>query len=155
MASTWDSSGLGLQDSTRVWVTRLDVARFRELPGTEGVTSFAWSPDSTAVAFIADGSIQRVDLSGSSPKRLGDAPAGGSGTAWGPDGWILLGATAGSGPSPLRRVIGSGGTVEPGTTLDTRREENSHCYPVFLPDGPFMYWALSSASEEQSLRYCA
>src|SRR5262249_60643579 len=54
--------------------------------------------------------------------------------------------------SPLFRIPDSGGTVSPVTKLDTSRHENSHRWPVLLPDGRhFLYYARSRQKEDRAI----
>ena len=62
---------------------------------------------------------------------------------WNKDNVIVFGARANGGG--LRRVSGSGGTAIDITAVDPKRQETSHSFPQFLPDGKhFLYTRLSS-----------
>jgi dipeptidyl aminopeptidase/acylaminoacyl peptidase len=50
----------------------------------------------------------------------------------------------------LMRVSADGGAVEPATRLDVARGENSHRWPVFLPDGVhFLYFVRSTLDDRR------
>jgi len=117
--------------SPQLWVRPLDSTVARELPGTEGAQFPFWSPDSRSVGFFANGKLQRLDLSGGPAVTLADAPNGRGGT------WSTLGIIAftPSAASNLLQVPATGGSVTALTTRDPARGENTHRWPVFLPDG--------------------
>src|SRR5262249_21744786 len=116
---------------TQLWVRSLDSESAQPLTGTDGAIQPFWSPDSRTVGFFADGKIKRIEASGGGLQVLADAPVP-RGGSWNKDGVIIFAPTAASG---LSRVSASGGTVEQLTTLDTSKNEDSHRWPCFLPDG--------------------
>ena len=115
----------------KLWVRPLDSTVARELPGTEGAQFPFWSPDCRSVGFFANGKLQRIDLAGSPPVTLADAPNG-RGAAWNSQGIIVFTPSA---ASSLLQVAATGGSVAALTTLDPARGENTHRWPLFLPDG--------------------
>jgi len=115
----------------KLWVRPLDSTVARELPGTEGAQFPFWSPDCRSIGFFANGKLQRIDLAGSPPVTLADAPNG-RGAAWNSQGIIVFTPSA---ASSLLQVAATGGSVTALTTLDPARGENTHRWPLFLPDG--------------------
>jgi eukaryotic-like serine/threonine-protein kinase len=116
---------------TQLWVRSLDSESAQPLAGTDGATQPFWSPDSRTIGFFADGKLKRMEASGGGLQVLADAPVSRGGT-WNKDGVILFAPTAASG---LSKVSAAGGTVEQATALDTNKNEDSHRWPCFLPDG--------------------
>ena len=54
--------------------------------------------------------------------------------------------------SGLLRVSQNGGSVEPATLLDVPQGENSHRWPVFLPDGiHFLYYVRAYGEERRGV----
>ena len=120
--------------STRIWIRGFDSLEARALPGSEGVNTFFWSPDSRSVAFVSDGKLKRMEISGGPPQNLCNGPSAGLGGAWNAEGVILFGGTGG----PIMRVSAAGGDAEPVTALAS--DDVMHIYPVFLSDGHhFLY----------------
>jgi eukaryotic-like serine/threonine-protein kinase len=117
--------------SPRLWVRSLDSTVARELPGTEGAQFPFWSPDSRSLGFFANAKLQRLELAGGPTVTLADAPNG-RGGAWSSQGIILFTPSA---ASSLLQVAATGGPVTALTTLDRARGENTHRWPLFLPDG--------------------
>ncbi len=139
---TSDSSGRRVLN-----VRSLDENISRRLEGTEGAIHPFWSPDSRTIGFFDQYKLKRVDASGGTPVTLCNVsnPRGG---AWTPEGTIIFAPGA---SLPLSSVAASGGTVSSQTNLDSARRENSHRWPVMLPDGKhFLYFARTTASGAQS-----
>ena len=90
-----------------------------------------WSPDGRSLGFFDDSSLKRSDLAGGAPRKLAPVadPRGGT---WNADGVIVYAPNPGGG---LFRVPAAGGAAVPLTTLDAKRQETSHRWPNFLPDG--------------------
>ena len=116
----------------KLFVRTLSTGVVRELPGTEGAQLPFWSPDSASVAFFSSGRLQRIDLAAGTPVVIANAPTGGRGGSWNRDGVIIYNAVN---DGPILRVDATGGAATPLTRVETSQTENSHRYPVFLPDG--------------------
>ena len=121
-----------------LYVRDLDNMITKEIRGTEGAGYPFWAPDGKAIGFFSNGQLKRVDLTGSPPLTLCDAPVG-KGGSWSEAGVIVFAPTF---TGSLYRVSESGGAVEEVTSLDAPGGENSHRFPRFLPDGNhFLYLA--------------
>jgi Tol biopolymer transport system component len=120
----------------KLWICPLDSGNARELPGTEGGHFPFWSPDSRSLGFFADGKLQRLDLDGGPATILADAPNARGGT-WSSRGVIVFAPSA---SGTLLKIAATGGPTTRVTTLDSARGENTHRWPLFLPDGRrFLY----------------
>ena len=84
-----------------LWVRPLDAVVAQSLAGTEGATYPFWSPDSRFVAFLAQGKLKKIDVTGGAPLTLCDASLGATG-AWNRDDVILF--TPKGGAPALSRV---------------------------------------------------
>ncbi len=137
----------GLDGKTLLWLRPLGDLVARPIPGTEGATFPFWSPDSRFLAFFADAKLKKVDISGSPPLDLCDAPNGRSG-GWNRDGVILFSPDT---TTALYRVPAAGGPATPATKLDPARAETTHRWATFLPDGKhFLYMAGSHGQGTKS-----
>ncbi len=108
------------------------------LANTQGVTYPFWSPDARFVAFFAGGKLKKIPIAGGVPQSLTDvaSPRGGS---WGSKDVILYTPTA-AGVIWSIRPDGSG--AAPLTDIIAVKQENSHRWATFLPDGDhFLFWA--------------
>src|SRR5437773_6414514 len=112
------------------------------LAGTEGGIEPFWSPDNQTVGFFADSKLKRIEASGGGLQILADGPLARGGT-WNRDGVILYAPSATGG---IYRVAATGGTVQPVTTLDSVKHEDSHRWPCFLADGRHYVFLARSAS---------
>jgi serine/threonine protein kinase/Tol biopolymer transport system component len=132
-----------------LWVRSLDSLEARELPGTVDAAFPFWSPDGTSLGFFAGNKLKKTNVAGGAPQTLADGTADARGGAWGPDGTILFTPAF---TSPVMKVSAAGGTVEPVTKLDHSREETSHRWPCFLPDGRhFLYFARAKKREAEGI----
>jgi Tol biopolymer transport system component len=133
-----------------LWVRSLDSLDARPLPGTENTTSVFWSADSRWIGFHADGKLKKIEASGGAPQTLCSTAGIVATGAWNRDGDILFGSPGTSGG--LSRVSQAGGAPSPVTTPDRARQEISHSYPSFLPDGRhFLYLARSAVGDNAGI----
>jgi Tol biopolymer transport system component len=106
----------------------------RELRGTEGASFAAWSPDSTAVAWIARRRLWRMPIAGGQPTAIATVPLSVSGAgalAWARDGRILL---AGSAEALILEVPATGGQLKTTLAAVPNVDRDLHAM-VVLPDG--------------------
>jgi Tol biopolymer transport system component len=138
----------GSEPKTFLVVRRLDSDMFRRLPGTDGARQAFWSPDGRHIGFFAGTALKRVPLDGGEPVTLCEVGYS-RGGAWNAAGTILIGTNYADG---LLRVSDTGGTPVPATRLDPALGENSHRFPVFLPDGDrFLYFARAKSDEHRAV----
>jgi hypothetical protein len=121
-----------------LFVQRVGSPNVTPLPGTQGASYPFWSPDNAYVGFFANGKLEKMAVSGGTPQVLATALAA-RGGAWGSKGIILYSPDA---QSPIQRINADGTGVAP-VTLNIRTvEDQSHRWPIFLPDGDhFLFWA--------------
>lgn len=135
---------------TLLYVRALDRTQAQALDGTDGAMYPFWSTDSHEVGFFASGKLKKISTDGGPPQNLCEVSNARGGT-WNQDGVILFTPTT---TQPLMRVSAAGGSPEPATKLDVSRSENSHRWPVFLPDGKhFLFWARSSKGPHEDVIY--
>jgi eukaryotic-like serine/threonine-protein kinase len=138
----------GSEPRTYLVLRRLDSDTFRRVPGTDGARQAFWSPDSRHIGFFAGTTLKRVPLAGGEPVTLCEVGAS-RGGAWNATGTILVGTNYGAG---VLRVSEKGGTPVPATQMDSTLGENSHRFPVFLPDGnQFLYFARTKLDENRAV----
>jgi eukaryotic-like serine/threonine-protein kinase len=133
----------GYRESARksvIWIYEVGSQDARPLAGTEGASYPFWSPDGKSLAFFAEGKLKKLDLDGGPIQTLCEAPTGRGGT-WSKDGVILF-SPSGQMGGGLYRIAASGGTPTLVSAPDASRGEQSHRWPVFLPDGKhYLYLA--------------
>jgi serine/threonine protein kinase/Tol biopolymer transport system component len=119
--------------SNIIYVQRVGGGEARALPGTEGATYPAWSPDGTYLAFFADGKLKKVAVAGGEPLVLGGASMG-RGISWGSKGVILYAPAPGGG---LWQIHADGTGAAPVVIA-----KEFVRWPAFLPDGEhYLFWA--------------
>jgi DNA-binding winged helix-turn-helix (wHTH) protein/Tol biopolymer transport system component len=134
-------------EGTFLFTRRLDSAQLTRLEGTENCGYPFWSPDSQQVGFFADAKLKRIAAAGGNVRVLCDVADARGGT-WGSKGAILFAPNH----KGLFRVGDSGGDPVPVTQLDTALGENSHRFPVFLPDGErFLYFARTDDVDKRGI----
>jgi len=133
----------------RMWVRAVSALDARAIPGTEGAQHPFWSFDGEALGFFSRGRLMKVALGGGAPVEIARAREGRGGT-WSRNGVILFSPDLID--SGLLQVSADGGAVQPATLLDGSQGENSHRWPVFLPDGVhFVYFVRSTRSERRGV----
>jgi len=137
-------SGIDADGKEQLWVRSLDSYESARLAGTEGALLPFWSPDGRSIGFFADRKVKRIDAGGGTPIEL--AEGAGVGGTWAPGGDVLFSLPSG----PILRVPATGGKPVPVTHIDATRQETTHRYPFFLPDGRhFLYLAMNAAGNSK------
>jgi Tol biopolymer transport system component len=137
-----------VEGKTLLWVRPMGSLAGQPLPGTEGANGPFWSPEGQSIGFFAQGKLKKIALSGDPPVTLGDAPANRGGT-WSRNGVILFVPHQNAG---VYRVAASGGPVTAVTALDVSRQQSSHLWPSFLPDGRnFLYLVTGQQADETGI----
>jgi eukaryotic-like serine/threonine-protein kinase len=126
-----------------LWVRPLNATTAQELAGTDGANYPFWSPDSASIAFFAQSKLRKIEASGGPVLALADAPDG-RGGAWSSQGVIAFSRNfSGEG---LYQVQEAGGPVTELTHFSKERQQDSHRFPFFLPDGRHFVFYISSSS---------
>ena len=130
-----------------LFIRQLDANNLIRLEGTLGAKYPFWSPDSRHIAFFADGRLNRMPAAGGASVVLCDVKEN-RGGAWSTRGAIIFGVNF----RGLFSVSESGGQPVEITRLDKDAGENSHRYPVFLPDSNrFLYFARNQNLEKRGI----
>ena len=133
LAISPDGSRLAFIGDTlsRIWVKRRDALEPALLPGTEGASSPAFSPDGTWLAYVANNHVKKVRVEGGASITIADSAGTGFGLAWLDDGTLVYPAASLLG---LRRVNQSGGAVTV-TLADSVFKGLAPMLPTPLPHG--------------------
>ena len=127
----------------QLWRRPLDQLSALPIPGTEAASSPTFSPDGQSVAFIADGSLRTVSLSGRPPVNLpSQPPLPWGGTSWGSEGSLYYSIGPG-----IWRASAEGGEQEEVTSLGP--QENQHVWPHALPDERGILFTRRGAGEAE------
>ncbi len=138
----------GESGESALWLRSLDEFDAKRLAGTEGALGPFWSPNARFVGFFASGKLKKIDLATGTVQNICNAAVD-LGATWNRSGDIVF---APHNRVPIHRVSASGGEPVPITKLDSSRQENSHRWPHFLPDGRhFLFTARSSLKENTAI----
>jgi serine/threonine-protein kinase len=129
-------------DGPAIMLRRMDALDAAPVPGAAGFPE-AFSPDGQVFVY-ADAtrrSLRRIPVGGGMSALLCDGCVSGGPAAWGDDGTIVFGGTAG-----LSRVAASGGTPVALTTVDATHGEVAHLEPQWLPGGRALLFTVITGS---------
>jgi Tol biopolymer transport system component len=128
-----------------VWVRALDALSARRLAGTENALNPFWSHDGTTIGFDAGGALRRIPVAGGPSQRIATLDPQAMGASWSGQNTIVF---TPSNRAPLYHIAAGGGEPRQLTTLNAERQENSHRWPQFLPDGRhFLFTSRSDAAQ--------
>jgi Tol biopolymer transport system component len=115
--------------------------------GTEEALFPFWSPDSRFIGFFAAGKLRKIELSSGTVQTLCGASTSRGGT-WSQQGVIVFNPTPNE---RLYQVPVAGGEPVPVTKLDPSRQEASHRWPYFLPDGRHFLYSVIGGPQSQGI----
>ena len=125
---------------THLMVRALNALNAKELPATEGASYPFWSPDNRYIGFFQSGKMKKIEAAGGPSVTICDARDG-RGGSWNQDGVIVFSNSS----DPIYEVPAAGGAAIAVTKRDPSRNEQTHRWPHFLPDGKhFLYFSRSS-----------
>jgi Tol biopolymer transport system component len=127
----------------RVFVRTKDDATARAIPGSEGGSNPAVSPDGKWVAFYADAKVRKAPIDGEAT-TIGPAPDV-RGLAWSDNETLVLTPNA---TAPLVRMSASGGSAQPLTTLSTG--ERTHRWVDALPGTEWTLFTVGAVDSPDS-----
>ncbi len=113
------------------WARPIDSLVAHPLAGTEDAGIAFFSHDGRYLAYFGGKKLTRIAIAGGAPETICNGGDGRGGT-WNRNGDIVFAPEA---AGVLYRVRESGGEPAPVTVLDESRQETSHRWPFFLPDG--------------------
>jgi Tol biopolymer transport system component len=120
-----------------LWIRPLDSAEAIRLPESDGALGPFWDPSSRWVAFVANGRLQKIDVTGGLPQVVCDGVGGFILGTWNRNGVILFSDAK---FTTIRRVSATGGVPSQVLPLAEPRKETSQVAPQFLPDNRrFLY----------------
>ena len=118
------------EGGTQLFLKRRDEPDVHAIDGTDGAANPAFSPDGRWLLFTAGRDLKKMMI-GSGPTAIASIETS-RGATWLDDGSIVYGPDASAG---LLLLPADGGPPRALTTLDTKKGERSHRWPVALPGG--------------------
>ena len=144
-------SAMGPEGKRMLWLQALDGAHAKPVANTEGATGPFWSPDSSYLAYFANGFLSKVKVQDGAavgaPVNICKTDSFTGGGSWNKNGTIIFAPSLTGG---LEKVPASGGTPQTLTRIKTERTERSHLWPQFLPDGKHFVFFVSTEGSETS-----
>ncbi len=138
----------GKDGIARIWVRNFQTREARPLAGTEDGHYPFWSPDSRQIGFFVENEkLKTISVDGGVAVDICDVREA-RGGSWGRDGVILF---TPHWRDPIYKVAATGGRPVALTKVEASRNETTHRWPFFLPDGKhFLFLAGSHTSKTTS-----
>ena len=121
----------------RLWIRPVDSDKATPLTATEDASNPFWSPDSHFIAFFAGGFLQKIDVRGGPPLNLCEIGLNPRRGSWNRDDVIIFSPTS---LAPVHRISAAGGASTAVTKLDVAKNETTHRWATFLPDGRHFFY---------------
>jgi Tol biopolymer transport system component len=131
-----------------LYIYDLASGSVRRVDGSDNANSPFWAGDGRSIGFVAGGRLLRVETAGGRPRAIVDVQEAFVGAAWNRDDVLLVSMRYG-----FVRIPPGGGPAVQVTTLDPSRQENSHRWPQFLPDGQRFVFVARSGRPDRSSAY--
>lgn len=132
----------------RVFIRRLADNVVKEFGEAEGASQIAFSPDSSAVAFVsADRTLKRTTIADSLTTTLVRGVDRNYGFTWGPDDKVTYVSS-----NVLWQMSGSGGKAIQITSLDTNQGDLFHCWPTSAAGGRYVFFTVVSGGARNAHR---
>jgi Tol biopolymer transport system component/tRNA A-37 threonylcarbamoyl transferase component Bud32 len=116
----------------------------RPIPGTEDARTPFFSPDGQWLGLLVKKKILKIPVAGGPPVTIASLSGDTYGACWAPGDTIYFDLDA---PSGLMKVSASGGTPQPVTTLDAKRQETGHRFPELIPGGQALLLTVRNAEQ--------
>jgi Tol biopolymer transport system component/tRNA A-37 threonylcarbamoyl transferase component Bud32 len=132
-----------------LWVRALEAPAIRAVPGTEGAEQPFWSPNSTSIAFWAEGELRKLVLATGTVQRICALPGRLLGGTWNNEGTIVFSLFMRN--ACLYSVPAAGGEAMPLICPDISGSPGVRAlfWPQFLPDGRhLLFVGISPEAEE-------
>lgn len=129
--------------AAHLWLRSFDDPKLRRIEGTEWGYFPFWSPDGRQIGFAAGrNTLKTVPVAGGPPTVVTEEISAPRGSTWMRDNTILLTTSM---FTAVERVPAAGGKLEPVTQLERDQGDQTHRWPVALPDGEhFLFYARAS-----------
>jgi serine/threonine protein kinase len=127
----------------QILVYSLETGKIIRLPKTEGSFHPFWSPDGKNIGFFNNFKLRKTDLTGSPPVTI-CVTTNSRGGSWNSNDEIIFTPNY---QAPIYVVSANGGEPKPITVRDSVRNEGSHRWPFFLPDGKHFLYVVRMVSE--------
>ncbi|MBI2428499.1 MAG: serine/threonine-protein kinase [Ignavibacteriales bacterium] len=128
--------------NNKFYLRKMDSMDPVVIPGIENCVTPFFSADDKWLGYFRNGKLEKISLSGGTPITLADAADNRGGT-WSKNGFIVYTPIALSG---LFLISENGGTPKSVTVIDSSKQERTHRWPTFLPDGKHVLFTVGVIS---------
>jgi serine/threonine-protein kinase len=144
-----DGTRLAYVANNQLYARQMAERAVRSIPGTDAVRvrsvlDFAWSPDGQFMAFVADGALKKIPVSGGATTTI-CAVTTATSLDWGATGILFVG------PGGIMRASPDGGTPE--RIAAVADESETVRDPQMLPDGRTVLFSVASLADDISSRW--
>ncbi len=140
LAISHDGKSLVFKANGKFYLRKMNSTEPVIISELDNASSPFFSPDDKWLGFFSNGKLEKISLSGGTPVTLADAPDNRGGT-WGKNGMIVFSPTT---TEPLSMISENGGIVKKITMLDSTKNERTHRWPSFLPDGKHVLFTMGT-----------
>lgn len=126
-----DGTKIVFRSGNQLFLRNLNQLNVTAIPNTYQASSPFFSPDGNWIGFFSEGALKKISLNGESPIIMAEA-GDNRGATWGANGDIVFSPITVTG---LWHVSAIGGNAKQISFPDTLRNERTHRWPHFLPDG--------------------
>jgi serine/threonine protein kinase len=126
-------------NGTNVWIRELASGDMHAVPGTEGVWSMYWAPDSRSILFTVRTTLKQANLDTGTWRTVAEIPFVPIFGTWRPNGDILLY----TGPGEIHELRPSDNNLRMGPVIAGLR------WPQFLPGGDRLIYAAFDSTSKQ------
>jgi len=127
-----DGSKIVYSANSNLYIRDLNSLDAKVIPGTENAINPVFSPDGKSIAYYQLGKLKKLALNRGAANVLVSTEAVSRGVSWGSSQNIVYSPTTTDG---LFIIPDNGGTPKQITFLDSAKNERTHRWPQFLPDG--------------------
>jgi len=129
---TSDGSKIVYSANSKLFLRNLSSLEAIEIPGTENALNPVFSPVGNSIVFFQLGKLKKLALNGGAATVLVTTDDVSRGVSWGKGGYIAYAPSTNTGISIIPE---NGGTPKQVSFVDSLRNERTHRWPQFLPDG--------------------
>ncbi|MFA6455952.1 MAG: protein kinase [Bacteroidota bacterium] len=126
-----DGTMIVFKANNKFYLRKMSSMESSAIEGIENASSPFFSTDDKWLVFFRNGKLEKISLTGGTPIFLADAPDNRGGTC-STKGVVVYSPFA---VSELKMVSEDGGVAKSITTIDTAKNERTHRWPSFMPDG--------------------
>jgi serine/threonine protein kinase/Tol biopolymer transport system component len=131
IAISHDGKIVVFKANNNFYIRNMSLFKPQLIPSLENASTPFFSPDDKWIGFFKDGKLEKISISGGTPVVLAGA-SDNRGATWNNNGSIVFTSTTTVG---LSLISENGGTVKMITNPDSTKNERTHRWPSFLPDG--------------------